>query len=262
MNWTFSHGGWDGLARELAAWGRTGSVATFWWRDDDAVDAAPQLERLLAAARGTPLALAVIPALATPALAARLEREPQVSVLQHGWRHRSYAPKVVNEYPPHRERAEVAAELAAGRTRLVQLFGSRALRVFVPPAHAFDESFLSLLTDSGLRTISQMGERGAREAASGLTRTNVHVAPIEWSSPPSFRSDGRYLARIVQHLRRRRLGMCDATEPTGLLTHHLDQDARSWDFIERLAASVAAHPAAAWLDPPTALGEPPAAGSA
>ena len=74
---------WQALADEAARWRDAGRPAELWWRDDDAVDAGPSLDRLLAIVRDTqtPLALAVVPAHATSALAARLADEPGVDVL-------------------------------------------------------------------------------------------------------------------------------------------------------------------------------------
>lgn len=54
---------WDALMGELDAWAESGLTASFWWRDDDAADHTPALDRLLDE-RGqldVPLALAVIP---------------------------------------------------------------------------------------------------------------------------------------------------------------------------------------------------------
>ena len=68
---------WPGLSAELDAWAAAGRTATFWWRDDDATAPTPELGRLLrlAGAHGAPLALAVIPAEAGPALAEALAAE-------------------------------------------------------------------------------------------------------------------------------------------------------------------------------------------
>ena len=62
---------WQALHEELDRWAQAGRTATFWWRDDDAVDVTPALERLLtqAADHGLTIGLAVIPAQVTEALA-------------------------------------------------------------------------------------------------------------------------------------------------------------------------------------------------
>src|SRR5271170_1486794 len=84
---------WTDLADELDRWGEKGRIATLWWRDDDAAAPSRRLDSLLATAGEVPVALAVIPALADQALAARLDRSVKtpVRVLQHGWRHLDHA---------------------------------------------------------------------------------------------------------------------------------------------------------------------------
>src|SRR3954465_3355363 len=78
---------WAELEAELDCWGEAGWAAPLWWRDDDAVAATPELAKLLRIAGGRPVALAVIPALATAGVAAALAGVPAASVLQHGWCH-------------------------------------------------------------------------------------------------------------------------------------------------------------------------------
>jgi hypothetical protein len=239
---------WEQFTQELDCWERRGATATFWWRDDDAVDDTPRLDRLLKQAGGVPLALAVIPGLATRHLATRLAALASVVVLQHGWRHDNHAPGGHNEYPASRSMVDVSQELADGRRVLKSLFGPQAIPVFAPPWHGFDACFLPLLRHNGLTGISRKGPRPGQFAAEDIVQVNAHVAPIKWSSPPSFGDDESYLDQIIDHLRGRRLGRYDVTEATGLLTHHLAQNEKSYAFIARFIAAVSAHPACAWMD--------------
>jgi hypothetical protein len=77
---------WSALDEEIARWRDAGREVELWWRDDDAADVGPALERLLRLQHATsaPLAIAVVPAQATAALAARLAGESTIDVLQHG----------------------------------------------------------------------------------------------------------------------------------------------------------------------------------
>src|SRR5690242_11095944 len=84
--------GWPDLADELDRWGEAGREARFWWRDDDAVEATPQLDALLRLSGDVPLALAVIPAFVEHSLAEALQTRPNVTVLQHGWSHANRQP--------------------------------------------------------------------------------------------------------------------------------------------------------------------------
>lgn len=239
---------WSRLRDELDRWHEAGATATFWWRDDDAADAAPQLDALLQHAGDVPLALAVTPGLATGRLARKLAGHRSIVVLQHGWRHDNHATAGNNEYPSHRSMAEVSRELADGRRVLTELFGRQAIPVFAPPWHGFDACFLPLLRRNGITGISRKGPRAARFAPGGIAQSNVHVSAITWSKPPSFGDAGRYLDQIIDHLRGRRCGSYDPAEATGLLTHHLVQDSESYAFISRLVAIVAEHPAGVWMD--------------
>ncbi|HUD89501.1 MAG TPA: hypothetical protein VMR17_23845 [Xanthobacteraceae bacterium] len=250
--------GWAELTAELECWRDAGAAATFWWRDDDAVDDTPQLDVLLKQAGTIPLALAVIPGLASRDLAAKLAKHGSVVVLQHGWRHANHAPGGNNEYPASRPMADVSKELADGRQVLTSLFGPQAIPVFAPPWHGFDACFLPLLQRNGLAGISRRGPRPSLFAAEDLVQANVHVSLIKWSIPPSFDNVDVYLDQIIDHLRGRRLGRYDAAEPTGVLTHHLAQNDESYAFISQFVAIVSEHPAAVWTDPKI-LFAPPAA---
>src|SRR5262245_36538036 len=150
---------WSLLRGELNNWAQAGMVAAFWWRDDDAVSDTTQLDNLLNCAGQVPIAFAVIPSLADQSLARKLARYPSVMVLQHGWQHANHATEGYSEYPAGRSTNEVASEFSVGFRRLNDLFGRQSLPVFVPPWHALDESYLSLLPQAGLKAISRRGAR-------------------------------------------------------------------------------------------------------
>src|SRR6202165_821517 len=135
---------WPDLMAEFDRWEEAGKIATLWWRDDDAVRPTARLGRLLSIASGVPVSLAVIPADAQQELAQWLAQyrrsapEASVAVLQHGWRHLNHSGgEKKSEFPAGRPRPEVASELASGRARLSDLFGTRAQPVLVPPWHRF-----------------------------------------------------------------------------------------------------------------------------
>jgi hypothetical protein len=244
---------WAALREELDRWHDSGSVATFWWRDDDAADMTPELEILLRVAGALPLALAVIPGQATSNLADRLGHVATIAVLQHGWRHVNHAAYGRSEYPAERSDSDVLREFSEGRRILTDHFGSQAIPIFAPPWHGFDDRFLSLLKEGGLAGISRKGPRAAAFAAEGVAQVNAHVSAITWSVPPAFGGEDHFLRQLVDHLRGRRTGTYDAAEPTGLLTHHLVQDTASYIFITRLIEVTQKHPAGEWIDVRTAL---------
>jgi hypothetical protein len=240
---------WSDLADELDRWAQEGRTATLWWRDDDAAAPSRRLDDLLATAGSMPVALAVIPALAQPALAGWLRQLPAVWVLQHGWLHanRTVTGKK-SEFPASRAKAEVTADLVEGRSRLKALFGGRALAVLAPPWNHFGDGLLPLLAANALGAISRVKPRPTAWPATGVYEANVHVDLVAWRGDRGFVGEPAALSGLVGHLRARRTGLADADEPTGILTHHLVQDRATGDFLGRLLALTRAHRAARWLD--------------
>jgi len=240
---------WEDLDRELDAWHELGRPATFWWRDDDAVADNPRLKRLLALARGVPIALAVVPAAAEPAVAARLIETPSASVIQHGWCHANHAPASEKkaELGAHRPLAAMTAELMTGGQRLRALFGARALPVLAPPWNRITEMLLPRLPALGFAALSTYGPRRALSPAPGLVQINTHIDLIDWRGSRGFVGAEAAVAAIVAHLAKRRLGEVDGAEPTGLLTHHLTHDGAAEDFLGALLDRLCHHDAVRWL---------------
>jgi hypothetical protein len=237
---------WADLAAELDLWGEAGRTATLWWRDDDAVAATRQLDDLLQLAAAVPLALAAIPAFARPDLAAALAERPQITVLQHGWQHvnRAGAGKK-SEYPPGRAHDAAAAEIAAGRARLLALFGPRALPVFVPPWNRLADEFLTVLPQCGIAVLSGMAAPRRAALPPRLTAIDVHLDLVAWNGGRGFIGEDAALAALVGLLRRRRRGGGER-EPVGILTHHLIMDSATAAFVARLIALSRSHRALRW----------------
>jgi hypothetical protein len=241
---------WSDLADELDCWGVQGRIATLWWRDDDAVAPSRRLDDLLTVAGNTPVALAVIPGLAEPALAGWLERQAPRSlrVLQHGWRHVNHGVARKSEFPPEREPQQVAADLILGHARLREMFADRALAVLVPPWNRFEDALLPQLVKTGIAAISRLKPRRAVFAHPAVVAANVHVDLVDWRADRTFVGEAAALAAVVDHLRARREGLVDPAEATGILTHHLVQDEATGIFLGRLIGLTRGHAAAAWLD--------------
>ena len=247
-----SDAAWTALDAELDQWAAAGRTATLWWRDDDAGEWHPGLDRLfaLAADHGVPLALAVIPAAAAPALADHVAATPNVRVLQHGYAHRNHAAPGTKkcELTLTRPAVSVVTELAAGRTRLTGLFGPRFLPVLVPPWNRIDVGLVGQLPAAGFHGLSAYAPRPAVFAGPGLKQANCHVDPIDWRGTRRFAGPALTLEALVRHLAARRRHEVDAAEPTGLLTHHRRHEPEAWSFLTTLATRSAAHRAVRWLD--------------
>jgi len=244
---------WALLDAELEAWSSNGRIASFWWRDDDAVAPGPKLDRLIDISSQAGLLLAVIPTRLDDALAQALVTAPHVYVAQHGYAHINHAPRGQGlgawELGLHRDLDVVMADLDAGRERLDKYFDFNFLPVIVPPWNRIADELLRPIALRGYKGVSAFGAREEINPEQGLTIVNAHCDPINWKSGPRFRGETKSINHLIEHLQARRAGSVDATEPTGLLTHHIDLDEAGWEFCIRLAETIDHHAAAEWLSP-------------
>lgn len=241
---------WGWLHRELDAWDERGLQADFWWRDDDAVAASPQLERLLQIGdrHRVPLSLAVIPASLQQSLPERLQSRRRVTVLQHGYAHQSHAARgqLKLELGGERDPAQTYADLQLGQRLLAEAFGAGFLPVLVPPWNRIDPSLATALPGLGFSGISTMRVRRLAAPAPGLLQVNAHLDPVNWRQRRGFIGLYPAIAILVQHLVARRQGYRDFAEPTGILSHHLAQNEAVWRFLDDLFGFLDRHPAACW----------------
>jgi hypothetical protein len=244
---------WAAVAAELDLWAATAGAATLWWRDDDAAQVTPELERLLelSGRSGVPLALCAIPGRMSPALATVAGRGG-LSVLQHGWQHVNHARRGEGawELGDHRPLSRIQEELDRGCRRLAEAFGARFLPVMVPPWNRISARVTAALPALGFLGLSTFGARERAEPAPGLLQVNVHCDPVKWKQGGRFAGTMRSLDELIGHLAARRTGAVDPREPTGLVTHHLALDGRAWEFVAELLRRTKAHPAARWLSAP------------
>jgi hypothetical protein len=244
---------WDDLARECAAWGEARRVATWWWRDDDAIAPTPALDQLLRVARG-PIALAVIPARLQPDLAPRLRQAPDVAVLQHGFAHRNQAPEGgrKTEFPDERDPAAMERDLTEGFRKLSAAFGPQFLPVLTPPWNRIGGRAVAILQSIGFIGLTRYLPRPAPRLH-GLNLVNTHVDVIDWrgrNGPPGgFLGEIACLDLFIGHLRARRAGTVDPDEPTGVLSHHLVHDPATWRFLDKLRDFLGNQAATRLLDP-------------
>jgi len=250
---------WRDMWDELDAWRDAGRSATLWWRDDDAVEPTPALDRMLALAARTavPVALAVVPVRAGGALADRLAETCDLATpLQHGYAHANHAPEGEKkaELGATRPLERVREELARGASRMAELFGSRALGVLVPPWNRVADEVVACLPALGFTGLSTYLARATAVPVPGLTAINTHADILRWTAPRGFLGEGAALALLTAHLGARRRGQADAGEPTGMLTHHLAHDEAAWRFLETLLPRLSEHPAVRWLTARDAFG--------
>ena len=174
-----------------------------WWRDDDATEPSPALDRLLALAAsvGAPVTLAAIPARVEVALARRLEEETSVAVAVHGWAHRNHAPEgeKTAEFGAHRPLAARMEEAKRGLRRVTDLFGGNALPVFVPPWNRLGADMPEALAAAGYRGLSVYGERAPHTAP--LPRFDAHLDPVDWRGTRSAVDPAGFVGRLCDLVR-------------------------------------------------------------
>lgn len=227
---------WRLFGDELACWRDAGRSVEFWWRDDDAARFSPALGRLLglSSSFGIPLALAVIPERAEPALFRELG--DTVTVIQHGTDHlnRAAPGEKKTEFPSAEPARGATERLAASRDRLRAISGGRALAVLVPPWNRLPSPLIPHLSAAGFCGLSRYGARVARVAAPAIVQVNTHVDIVAWRSHRGFVGEQAALVDAASHLAARRTGSADMAEATGWLTHHECHDEAAWHFLGRL----------------------------
>jgi len=250
------HSLWDRLDAELDAWQKSGRTAWLWWRDDDAAEVTPALDRLLELQQrnGIPLTLAVIPQQATVALADRLRPVTGICAAQHGFSHRNHAApgEKKSEFPASRPVADCIADLKAGRQRLQTLLGDRVVSILVPPWNRMTAELLPALASCGFAAISAFTARETYWAAPGLVRLNTHLDPVDWRGGNADHGIKACLETTLQLLAALRHGEI-APQPLGLLSHHLRHDATGWAFLAEFLSRTASHPAGRWISAAKAL---------
>lgn len=239
---------WRGFRDELARWRGEGRPVEFWLRDDDATAPNPALERLcaLCASARVPLALAVVPQGAQPALFEAVGE--RADVLQHGTDHRNRAAAggKKTEFPGEEPVPVALARLREGRERLASLARQRFVPVLAPPWNRLARQVLPHLRGAGLRGLSRYGARASAEAAPGVRQVNTHVDLVDWRGTGAFVGEAEALRLALGHLIARRSGAADPDEPTGWLTHHARHDEPAWRFLGRLFETTCGAPGVSW----------------
>lgn len=242
---------WQRLLNELDRWHNAGHVAEFWWRDDDAVDDTPDLQRLLDLSdrREIPIVLAVIPNSAEPALADVVLRTEYVDIAQHGCDHENHAAvgdkKIeLGGWPSD---SEILESLKTAQSNLRDLFSGQVTDILVPPWNRIRETLIPHLAELGLFRLSRYRSKVEADG-SRVDFVDTEIDIIDWRGSRGFLGEGEVISQMTDRLVKRRSGHLEG--PMGILTHHLVHDAACWAFMERLGSVVAEHPAATWLRVP------------
>jgi hypothetical protein len=217
---------------------------TVWWRDDDAVAATPELDRLFAIARRVeaPLAIAAIPAGIEPSLPARVRDEPGSRLLVHGLSHRNHAEPGHKpaEFGGDRHLTALERDAREGLARARAVGADALLPVFVPPWNRFSPALAPALARLGYAGLSTFGPPAP---AQELPVVNTHLDPVDWRGSRSALAPEQLAAALERALASPEAG------PVGLLTHHLMFDEALWRLTSGLTELLAGHPAVRFAPP-------------
>lgn len=221
----------EAVDAELDIWRGEGLQPRFWLRDDDAIEPSDDLDRLIALARhfDVPLLLAVIPALATAALAARLAREPLVTVCAHGYAHRNHMPEGRKAVElAGRDVDAVLAELTTGRRRLLDLFPGSLSGILVPPWNRVAPEIAARVHECGFTALSTSSWQ---KTGTRLPELNTQIDVMNWTGGRVGHLSEAIAGELLRRLRQARER---GGAPLGILSHHLVHDETAWSTLESL----------------------------
>jgi hypothetical protein len=249
---------WDKVHAELDVWHKLRRQALFWWRDDDAIDVTPQLKKLAGTAKihDVSVGLSVIPVSASAALKRYVRGQDQLEVLVHGYAHKNHARanEAKREFPGSRHRADMLTELKDGLRLIRDGFGAKAIPVLVPPWNRIPPSLVSHLPALGYAGISAWKPRPVRVRQAGFVTVNAHLDVIDWRRGKIPKAERLVGSLLLRKLRWRRENPGRASEPLGILTHHLLWDDRVEALMKEVLQTTRSHPAARWMTPREVFG--------
>jgi len=244
---------WQPLLDELNLWADAGLTPQFWWRDDDASKPGPMLKKLAEASKTLPVCLAVVPDWLTGELAPWLDDNfKNAFILQHGFAHKNHAKpgQKKSEFSDNRPLSDSLNDIAKGDELLKGVFKNRYQPIFVPPWNRISDNIAKHLNH---KILSVYGTRNGLEF--NPIRINTHVDIINWRRGKTFIGTGEAIGLCVDHLVAKRLKSpgIDITEPTGILTHHMDHDAGCWQFLLELVEFSHKNETLKWVTPNKAI---------
>lgn len=231
---------WAKLRHAVKKYQASGPELKFWWRDDDATEPTPALDRLHRIAQNcaVPVHLAIIPKHAKPALATEVAQSSILVPLVHGWCHKNHAPPDQKKSEFGTIRPDAEQDLGIAMNHMQDLFGARLLPVFVPPWNRIAPECIQMLTLHGYRALSTFTPRAEQYAAPGLLRLNTHIDPIDWRGSRDLKDPEQLINETCALLEAHASGHTDKMEPLGYLTHHLVHSQALWEFSYRFISEL------------------------
>ncbi len=191
-------------------------------RNDDVMDDEPRLRQLIAlcAKHAARLSLAVIPSKLTESAITLLKPSNDLIELhQHGWQHTNHETIGKKcEFGASRDYATQRADLAAGRARMNEAFGTRWFPAFTPPWNRCTATTAAALVDLGFRALS----RDASEPLLNhpyLPELSVTIDLFRWRAGAALRPLDELHNELAQQIAH--------ADRVGIMLHHqvMDDDA-------------------------------------
>ena len=227
---------WQALDEEAARWREAGRTAELWWRDDDAADAGPALDRLLDAPSRTtrcrcrlrscrrtphrrwpivspPSRASTCCSTATPisTMPRRVKRRPSSARTGRPW-------SCWASWAPAGWRWNGCS--AAGRSASWCRPGTASRPAWCRPCRR-----------SASRPVDLRRRARRVHPVRGLLQVNTHADLIDWKGGRGFAGEAAVLGALVAALAHARTV---SDEPVGLLSHHLAMDGGAWDFLRSM----------------------------
>ena len=236
------------LATLLDALDTAPQPVPFFLRDDDAGWDDGRLFALLDRTEraGVPIDLAVIPQATDNALAALLRARKAaapglIGLHQHGFSHINHeSVERKCEFGSARSADAQRRDLAAGRERLIALFGTQLDAFFTPPWNRCSAATPALLADLGFSALSR--SRGAPPQRA-LPELPVDVDWCKQQRVAREAGEGDGSARIAAELAQR----IAAGAPVGLMLHHAAMDDGDLEQLDSLLRATARHARVRWM---------------
>lgn len=201
---------------QLKAYIETHPALTFWWRDDDACAASPQLDMLIAL--GIPVKLAMIP----DKVQASFDLPQNFAVWQHGFDHTNHSAGKKCELSDAVSQSELLANLKSGQAKLQHLFPYHFENILTPPWNRIDPNIGAQLT-----FYDAISSYYKNEIHSDLPRRDCHIDLVDWQTKQLKSYD--VLLSELQKLEAQNI------THIGILSHHLIHSKSDFEQLKTLA---------------------------
>ncbi len=218
-----------------------GSPVHLFFRDDDVDEDEPTLRRLLQLflRQDTPINLGVIPGRLTAAGAAFLSGSVSaapalIELNQHGWRHINHEREGRKcEFGPSRSYDEQYADIAKGRARMTESFGSNWFPVFIPPWNRCSEDAYRAVDQLGFAAFSAK-QGNAVAPGYSFKEISITVDLIRWRGGVRLKPSEEIVDELIEQLSR--------PQSIGVMLHHKVMDESAFSLLSSLLDTFASDP--------------------